>query len=41
MDNALKIKEKVRKIAQDSDEDDLILWYKTPEASDEESEEYF
>lgn len=39
VDNALKIKEKVRRVAEDSDDDDLILWYKTPSNSDEEESE--
>lgn len=34
VDNALKIKEKVRRVAEDSDDDDLRLWYKTPQNSD-------
>ena len=36
----MKIKDKVRRIAEDSDDDDLVLWYKTPEVSDDESDEY-
>ena len=36
VDNALKIKEKVKRIAEDSDDDDLIRWYLTPENSEDE-----